>query len=114
MPQFPGIPVIRWSWPWGTPHADDLVFFPNREAYPRCWVKLSDAAADKEDLLVKETLLYPHEQAQGDWRRSVLAHLCTSSGLGVAGRETPPYVAPQAMVFPLFQQGAPSHVPGLA
>ena len=56
----------------GTRHIDDLVFWPDRDVHPSCWIRVCDDVADKLDKVVQEVVLYPHNKAQAAYRRFIL------------------------------------------
>ena len=50
--------------------------------------------------MTKETLLFPHDSAQGSYRRFLRAQQCTSQKVGISSKKTSMYKAPDSMVFP--------------
>ena len=88
----------------GIKHGDDLVFFPHKDEFPKVWVRLSKDLVDKDDLIINETLLYPHDAAQASYRRLIRKADAVSSQVGINGKKTSTYSAPKNMVFPFTEK----------
>ena len=88
----------------GTRHMEELVFHPNKEAYPNAWVRLADEFASVDDKVVEEILIYKHDTAQSDYKRILKKNNCVNTREGVSGKKTPIYLAPDSMVFPFAEK----------
>ena len=84
----------------GVKHGDDLVFLPNKDEFPDVWIRLHKDLVEKDDIIINETLLYPHDKAQASYRRLIRKSNATSSQVGISGKKTSIYSAPKDMVFP--------------
>ena len=84
----------------GIRQIDNLVFFPNREAYPKCHIRLVQDVVDKDDKVTNETLLYPFDKAQENYRRIIRENGATSTSVGIGDKKTSTYIASKDMVFP--------------
>ena len=85
---------------WGTRHEEDLVFSPNKDEYPRVWIRLRDEVVGKDDLVVKESVLFEHSKAQDTYSRIFRKVEAKTLGFGIDGKKTCIFNAPNDMVFP--------------
>ena len=119
MPSSAGLPSAQSNNPWfighfvtrtdddyfnmaymGIRHIDDIVFWPDYEAFPKCYLRLADDVVEKDDRVSDETILYPYRKAQESFRRIIRTEGAVSTHVGIGEKKTSSYLAPKEMVFP--------------
>ena len=84
----------------GIHHLDDLEFNPKDGKFPDVRIRLVADIANKEDILVNETLLWTQERAQFSYRRLLKKGSATHTGHTLPGKKLSMYQAPDNQVFP--------------
>ena len=88
----------------GTHHLDDLEFSPKDGKFPDVWVRLVADIANKEDILVNETLIWTQDRAQSSYRRLLKKGAATHTGHTLPGKKLSMYTAPDRQIFPYAEK----------
>ena len=78
----------------------ELEFFPNREAYPNCYVRLTPDAAIRTDVVPKEVVLYDHKEAQSQLVSILSLENCVNTQQTAFGGRQVIFRTPKEMVLP--------------
>ena len=90
----------------GTKPISDLEFYPSLDAYPNCWVRLSDEASIRDDTIPKETILFDFGKLQSFVVKEAKAASFSNTGITAFGRKQATFLAPDDMIFPFASKSA--------